>query len=536
MVTGSNPVRRTISQENPIKPWFVEALEYQNTTLLQLYKEFIKTDTTYLQKIKNIYYLVYKYKGKVIKKSLRSSNLKYCNIQKLKMIQVLKKELGLGFNKITDDMLTITIQANKGDSPEAVEKVKQEAIKEASKQLGVGDIKTIVINEPAKISIKEAFEKFINNLKNKKTKVSESTLQNYDSAMSYIKLFIDKNENISKLDSRFWNYLQEMLVQTPRDYTKTPALLKKGIEKSIIDNEKMKNKLQNEIKNAKNDIKKIDSLRIKYEDIILKTLSNTTTNKHFSCYNKFMEYLTKNDYMDNTIKVDALDEEDSDKETFLYKELKELFNYESKRKSSYKNEEYQNIFKFAFLSGMRRGEILKIRKEHIVEANGILCIDIKEAKNKQSIRLVPISKDMKKIIDIQFKKSKNGYLFFDKEIRVHNTDEAERTIGKRLNRIIDALLIKNGYADKSVKSFHSLRGNFIQECYKQLEEQNIGSELYIKMLVGHKAIKNITFNTYNKSQVSIDILSSSIENIRLDLINNSMKENIIIKKAVDFAF
>ncbi len=30
---GSNPTRRAISYETPIKPWFVEVLEYKNTTL-----------------------------------------------------------------------------------------------------------------------------------------------------------------------------------------------------------------------------------------------------------------------------------------------------------------------------------------------------------------------------------------------------------------------------------------------------------------------------------------------------------------------
>ena len=78
---GSNPTRRATSYETPIKPWFVEVLEFKNTTLLQLYKDFIEIDTSYLQKIKDIYYLIYKFNGKIIKKSLRSSNLKYCNIQ-----------------------------------------------------------------------------------------------------------------------------------------------------------------------------------------------------------------------------------------------------------------------------------------------------------------------------------------------------------------------------------------------------------------------------------------------------------------------
>ena len=125
MVAGSNPARRTILTENTIKPWFVEAMEFQNTTLLQLHKDFIENDTSYLQKIKNTYYLVFKYKKKIIKKSLRSSNLKYCNIQKLKMIRSIQKELGLKFDKIKSQ-LEIDININKGDDSESVDKFRQE--------------------------------------------------------------------------------------------------------------------------------------------------------------------------------------------------------------------------------------------------------------------------------------------------------------------------------------------------------------------------------------------------------------------------
>jgi len=413
---GSNPTRRAILQENPIKPWFVEALEYQNTTLLQLYKDFIETDTTYLQKIKNIYYLVYKYKGKIIKKSLRSSNLKYCNIQKLKIIQVLKKELGLGFNKITDDMLTIHIKADKGDSSQSVQNVKEEAIKEASKQLALGEIKNINVISPLDMTIKKAFEEYKDNLIKTK-KPSKSTLENCDSAYAYLKLFIDEEEDILKLDNRFWTTLQSNLIETPRDFLKTKRLLEIGIYEAIRENENIKKELEYQLKNSDKNLSQ--SLKSKYEKNILSNLTSQTINKHFATYSNIMKYIENIGLMDNTLKITPLEEEESNKHTFLYKELKELFNFKSTRKDSngYEDSEYQNMYKFAFLSGMRRGEILKITKDSFVEANGVKCIDILEAKNKQSLRLVPISKEMEEIIRQQLKHSKNGYLFFDKEIR-----------------------------------------------------------------------------------------------------------------------
>ena len=530
-VVGSNPTRRATSYETPTKPWFVEVLEFKNTTLLQLYKDFIETDTSYLQKIKDIYYLIYKFNGKIIKKSLRSSNLKYCNIQKLKMIKVIKEELGLEFAKL-NDMLKISIQAEEGDDPDEVEKIRKKAIIDASKSLQNGKIASVTSINQSKMSINEAYKNFINNVKSTNEKISEATLENYNSAYSYIKLFINETDSISELNTSFWTYLQETLTKTPKIYSKTPYLLEKGIEKSIIDNEKLKTDLEINLKKAGQNKVDIDKIKFKYQSKILDTLSNTTINKHFGFYSKFMSYLEKKELMKNTIRVDTLSEEESPKQTFLYKELKELFNYKSKTnlKNDYEDEEYQNIFKFAFLSGMRRGEILKITKDTVVRADGVLCIDIQEGKTKNSIRLVPVSEDMKKIMDLQFEKSKNGYLFFDNDIRFNQTESIERNIGKRLNRKIDNLLKSYGYVDKSIKSFHSLRANFIQELYKQYEQRNVGSELYIKMLVGHKEVsKNITFTTYNKSQVSIDILRDCIYTVSLDLVYEAKKENIVEK-------
>lgn len=529
--TALSPTRRATSYGTPIKPWFVEVLEFKNTTLLQLYKDFIETDTSYLQKIKDIYYLIYKFNGKIIKKSLRSSNLKYCNIQKLKMIKVIKEELGLEFAKL-NDMLKISIQAEEGDDPDEVEKIRKKAIIDASKSLQNGKIASVTSINQSKMSINEAYKNFINNVKSTNEKISEATLENYNSAYSYIKLFINETDSISELNTSFWTYLQETLTKTPKIYSKTPYLLEKGIEKSIIDNEKLKTDLEINLKKAGQNKVDIDKIKFKYQSKILDTLSNTTINKHFGFYSKFMSYLEKKELMKNTIRVDTLSEEESPKQTFLYKELKELFNYKSKTnlKNDYEDEEYQNIFKFAFLSGMRRGEILKITKDTVVRADGVLCIDIQEGKTKNSIRLVPVSEDMKKIMDLQFEKSKNGYLFFDNDIRFNQTESIERNIGKRLNRKIDNLLKSYGYVDKSIKSFHSLRANFIQELYKQYEQRNVGSELYIKMLVGHKEVsKNITFTTYNKSQVSIDILRDCIYTVSLDLVYEAKKENIVEK-------
>ena len=161
---GSNPTRRTISLQIPIKRDFVPIERVKNTTFLQLYKQYINTNLQYLQKINNIYYFVIRINKKIIKQSLKSNNLRFCNIQKLKILKYLTKELKMELNYNTS--LTIHFIEDEDDDTETIEKLKNKIKKATADEIVKGNIKSLSIDDSKSISISESISKFLQYKKN----------------------------------------------------------------------------------------------------------------------------------------------------------------------------------------------------------------------------------------------------------------------------------------------------------------------------------------------------------------------------------
>lgn len=64
------------------------------------------------------------------------------------------------------------------------------------------------------------------------------------------------------------------------------------------------------------------------------------------------------------------------------------------------------LCKFAYLTGMCLSEILNLKFEDIENIDNHKIIDIKEGKNKTSIRLIPTNQDIEKILKEQQPKTK----------------------------------------------------------------------------------------------------------------------------------
>lgn len=380
------------------------------------------------------------------------------------------------------------------DDPEMVEKLKEKLRKVASDEVVNGNIKTLHIDDTQSITIKEAIKKFLNYKENVE-KNKESTISNYEASFNYLYLFIDDKTNIKVLNKRFFNELQENFMKIPRDY------LKSKNRKDI-----------NKILEEKNDLIKLD---------------NKTINKHFMVYKALYDYLVRNDYIqNNTVVIKYLsEEEESKKEEFEYQELEDLFNLTTPKKTKDSDEEVRNFFKFAYLTGMRLGEILRLRIEDIEEIQGHKVIDIKEAKNPTSIRLIPINDDIEKIINEQIPKSKNGYLFVDYQLKDRFKPKAN-PIGKRLNLKINNYL-ESKEQDKSVKSFHSFRKNFTQTLY--LERFQL-KEMVISKLLGHSVSDNITRKVYNRNKVEREALINAMSCVKLSDIPKLKNENLYFEK------
>lgn len=395
-----------------------------------------------------------------------------------------------------DKNLTIHIIEDDNDTPEDIEKFKNKIKDVSANELKKGNINSVTINDSKSISIDEGIGKFIDNKTNVE-KVKPATLDNYNSAFSYLYLFVDGKSSVKTLTKKFFNDLQNKFMKIPSNYMKKPKANRENI---------------NDVITNKNSLNKLD---------------NKTINKHFTTYTALYDFLVRNDYIHlNPVNIKYLKEDDTDKkEEFEYQEMYDLFNYTSKRKTKDTDEECQNIFKFAYLTGMRRGEIFNLKIEDIENIDGHPVINIKDAKNPTSIRLIPTNDDIDKIIDTQIKKSVNGYLFFDYDLKDRHKEDGN-PIGKRLNRRIDNYLIEKG-KDKSIKSFHSFRKNFSQTLY--LERFNI-KEMTISKLMGHSVSDNITRKVYNRNKVERDALIRAMKSIKLSDVEKLGNENIYIDK------
>lgn len=489
---GSNPTRRAISPQTPIKRDFDSIKRVKNTTFLQLYKQYINTNLKYLQKINNIYYFVIKINKKIIKQSLKSNNLIFCNIQKLKILKYLTEELKLELN--INPTLTIHFIEDENDDPEIIEKLKNKIKKSTSDEIVKGNIKSLSIDDSKSISISEAISKFLEYKKNVE-KVKPATLTNYKSTFNYLYLFIDEKTNIKILNKRFFNELQDKFMRIPKDYLKNKK--RKDIDE-ILENE--------------NDLIKLD---------------NGTINKHFMVYKSLYDFLVRNDYIQkNNVDIKNLKEDnDSKKEEFEYEELEGLFNYKTSKKGKDTDNECQNFCKFAYLTGMRLSEILSLKFEDIENIDNHKIIDIKEGKNKTSIRLIPVNQDIEKILKEQQPKSKNGFIFFDYELKNRLAPKGN-PIGKRINRRINNYLEENNQ-DCTKKSFHSFRKNFSQTL--TLERFNI-KEQTISKLMGHSTSDNITRKYYIRNKVERDALIYAMSCIKISDVSTLKNENLYITK------
>ena len=207
---GSTPTRRAISSQTPIKRDFIPIKRVKNTTFLQLYKQYINTNLQYLQKINNIYYFVIKINKKIIKQSLKSNNLRFCNIQKLKILKYLTKELKMELNYNTS--LTIHFIEDEDDDTETIERLKSKLKKLTADEIIKDNIKSLNIDDSKSISVGEAIPKFLEYKKNVE-KVKPATIKNYVASFNYLYLFINEKTNIRILNKRFFNELQDKFMR-----------------------------------------------------------------------------------------------------------------------------------------------------------------------------------------------------------------------------------------------------------------------------------------------------------------------------------
>jgi integrase len=123
----------------------------------------------------------------------------------------------------------------------------------------------------------------------------------------------------------------------------------------------------------------------------------------------------------------------------------------------------QDFIKIGLYSGMRLDEIGQLRKENIVEIDGVMCFELvedikagKTLKTKSSKRIIPIHSQITDIVDKYLTTSETNFLMWSGSSN-RNSDR----IGEYIRLFI---------TDEK-KVFHSTRKNFAQELYKHPECQ-----------------------------------------------------------------
>lgn len=296
---------------------------------------------------------------------------------------------------------------------------------------------------------------------------SVSSFKNYNAAMKYLKYFTNEN---TILNFSFFKDIQSKLQLIPRNFSSSKRFLQYSFEEIVEINE--------------------------IED--MDTLQNNTITNHMSFYNCFFEYLKyeqilKENPLDNIVPLPKLD---SNKIEYSEEDLEKIFNSDMEQ-------EYKDVCKLCLYTGLRIKELLSIKKENI--QNGFIHITLENTSKKKHQRIIPIHKNIEKIIEHQIKHNQSAYLFFNFDQKNEVTN-----VGKRLNRRLHEIVLNQMIDGKEMrKSFHSLRKNFSQEIEMNTEAE----EKTKKYLMGHTQKKDVTHEIYNRGKVNTKKLEDCINQI-----------------------
>lgn len=227
-------------------------------------------------------------------------------------------------------------------------------------------------------------------------------------------------------------------------------------------------------------------------------------NKRLSYNKELFEYAIRNRYLIGSnpfLNLYVGDKATIEQETehydkFTLEELKAIFDKASYRKFFTKPDYIYGPF-LSLYSGARLEEICSVKLENIKTAEGITYLDIKKAKNKNSIRRIPLHKTILNSSFMEFveqQRAKNCVMLFDHLKPGRNG--FGKNLGRRFGQYLDSLNIIS-----PTKVFHSLRHTVINN----LTEKNVNPGL-VMGLVGHYYqakidLSTVHFSTYQHDKI-----------------------------------
>ncbi|UCN01546.1 tyrosine-type recombinase/integrase [Sulfurimonas sp. SWIR-19] len=213
-----------------------------------------------------------------------------------------------------------------------------------------------------------------------------------------------------------------------------------------------------------------------------KVLSKKTINKHLIYVKQFLKFAMQRDYISKNVAEGVAlynrkqtRKEAPLKENYTIQEIRTILNYK------YDDETFKHINTIAIYTGMRLGELYKLTKEDIKEQNGIMYINVEDAKSEAGNRKVPVHKEIETLM-------KNIQLpFFDGQL-------SENAFAKKVRYQLYKIVKAEG------KNFHTIRGTFVENLLDKNFEENDMKLIAIQQIVGHagKESDKLTTDTYGK--------------------------------------
>ncbi|WP_258237533.1 tyrosine-type recombinase/integrase [Arcobacter sp. CECT 9188] len=369
---------------------------------------------------------------------------------------------------------------------------------------------------------KELIEQIVNNLKSKSEKLgiktkgfkNSTTTRTKRTRQKQLKTFVDEYLNYFKTQNSnkktlmeyrnklyfFIDYLNYKNIKTFKEVTLRVGSDLNDFLLSFPTNSKKYKELEE--LNLFEIVEKKDKILDKYSKFKKQTILN-----YFKVYKTFFDYLVQKEILDNNIllKVKPHKFNSNDKreyEHFKEEEIRDLI-------ENIEEEDIKDSIILGYSLGCRLMEICNLRIEDISIFKDSYFIRIKDSKTRNGIREVPIPKILEEFFKTIIKdKRSEDFLLFNFEKSKNRNDSLQKKINRRIKKIID----------NDNKVFHSLRGNFINNCYKN----NIES-VFTKTLSGHSTRDNLGFYKYNKALMS--------DNLKIEIIN---KIDLEFLKVVDY--
>ncbi|MDP3302298.1 MAG: tyrosine-type recombinase/integrase [Sulfuricurvum sp.] len=310
---------------------------------------------------------------------------------------------------------------------------------------------------------------------------SDNSIKNLKTSYNYLVSYLENNHdyNITNFTSKFFIDLQDEFKKIPSNFIKIRECDNKNI-KEIID------------------------LNLNEKDF--PRLMNNYINNLFQNYQMFFFYLKNKQIFNNDIFNNFLP-------LVKQKPLKEWKRFEKNDLELLFNNDYKkgnkqiiiDIIKIGLYSGMRINELSKIRKENIVNVEGIMCFELvedlengKSLKNTSSKRIIPIHSEIISIVEKYIYNSKNDYMVW--------SGSSDRN-SDRINEYI------RHFIKETDKVFHSTRKNFSYELFKYPNHH-----LTIKYLMGHSDLKYDQSIQYSNGEIgTIELKKEVIELLKYDL-------------------